>query len=397
MTNRKKALIRISGLLVLILLVSACDPNKGGTDPEEKEIKPPYSLDEFVMGVDLSYLNEVMAKGGIYADQRDPYALFAEEGANVARIRLWNNPTWIRDLYQNEEETLYSGFQDVVTAARRVKGAGMEWCLDFHYSDNWADPGKQNTPEAWKGLEINTLTDSVYQFTYTTLATLKALDLSPAFIQIGNEINSGILHPTGHYLMNDWKNLGQLVNAGIRAVRAVYPDENAPQIILHVAQPENIRWFFNGLTISGGVTDFDVIGVSYYPVWSEVPLVALDGYLRTARNDFGKEVMIMETAFPWTNEGADNYNNIMGGTDSIGAYPVTTDGQLAFMATLCQEVIDAGGLGVFYWEPGWISCDMITQWGTGSSWENCTFFNFQDNNSLLPVVQYLTQQYQFQP
>jgi arabinogalactan endo-1,4-beta-galactosidase len=391
---------RIIMLAVLSLIfLSACNKNNdtNDPDPDTEEILPPYSVDEFVMGVDLSYLNQILDKGGQYADGKDPYQLFAEMGNNLVRLRLWNNPSWIRDVYNNPEEKLFSGYEDVEEAARKAQENNMELCIDFHYSDTWADPGKQITPAAWENLSLDILKDSLYNFTYTTLAKLKEADIIPAFVQIGNEINPGMLHPVGHYETNNWQNLGELINAGIQAVKDLYTDENRPDIILHIAQPENIRWFFNGLTFSGGVSDFDVIGVSYYPIWSEVDIADLDGYIKTAVSDFDKEVMIMETAFPWTNSGADNYHNIFGTADSIMGFEISPQGQLEYMKTLCQEIIDGGGKGVVYWEPGWISSNMITQWGTGSAWENCSFFNFQDNNSILPVVEYINFEYEFEP
>ena len=345
-----------------VIFLSGCDKNKGN-DPDDTvdtKILPPYSLDEFVMGVDLSYLNQILDKGGRYTDQKDPYEIFSAMGANLVRLRLWNNPDWIREVYNNDQEILYSGYEDMKNAALRAKQAGMNICLDFHYSDTWADPEKQNTPEAWKELELNELKDSVYSYTRKTLANLKESGIVPAYVQIGNEINPGILHPAGHYQTNNWKDLGELLNIGIKAVRDEFVDQDAPKIILHIAQPENVRWFFNNLTILGEVNDFEVIGLSYYSKWSSVNLSELDGYIRTLKRDFSKEVMVMETAFPWINESVDEYTNIFGGQDSIMGYEVSPAGQAEFMKDLCQEVIDGGGNGVVYWEPGWISSEMKT-------------------------------------
>jgi len=327
----------------------------------------------------------------------DPYEIFSNMGANLVRLRLWNNPDWIREVYDNDEEILYSGYEDVKSAALKAKKAGMEICLDFHYSDTWADPGKQYTPEAWKNLELNELKDSVYSFTRKTLADLKESGIVPAYVQIGNEINPGILHPLGHVESNNWKNLGELLNSGIKAVRDEFLNEDAPKIILHVAQPENVRWFFNNLTILGEVNDFELIGLSYYSKWSSVDLSELDGYIKTLKRDFSKEILVMETAFPWINESVDQYTNIFGGQDSIMGYEVSPAGQAEFMKDLCQEVIDGGGKGVVYWEPGWISSEMKTRWGQGSAWENCSFFDFRNNNLLLPVVEYIDFEYQFEP
>lgn len=365
-----------------------------GTDGLVK-IEPPYSLDELVMGVDLSYLNQVLDKGGSFDGGRNPYQIFREKGANLVRLRLWHHPNWIRTVYGNPQEKLYSNLEDVVLSCKRSQEQGMEICLDIHYSDNWADPGKQQVPAAWKDLDLESLIDSVYSYTFDLLTELKTAGIKPAYIQIGNEINSGLLHPLGSVQTDNWTNLGRLLNAGIQAVREVYPADEPAEVILHIAQPENIRWFFNNLTLAGGVTDFDVIGVSYYPKWSQVGLGAIDGYIRTARNDFKKEMMIMETAYPWTNESADSYPNIFSGSDALPDYEVSPQGQLLFMKDLYQEVIDGGGLGLVYWEPGWISSEMKTQWGTGSAWENCSFFDFQNNNAPLPVFNYMLATYNF--
>lgn len=377
--------------------LASCDQteNPPGDAGDTLSVQPPYTPDELILGADLSYLNQILDRGGKFAGGEDPWSLFADLGVNVARFRLWHDPSWVRDLYQDQTLPLYSGLADVERAAQQAVEAGMDWCLDFHYSDNWADPGKQVPPAAWQGLEFKVLVDSVYAYTREIMARLKSRNLMPDYVQIGNEINTGMLHPAGHYEQNNWKNLGELVSAGIRAVREVAGQDSLPRVIIHIAQPENIRWFFSGLTVAGEVTDFDYIGVSYYPVWSQVSVSELKGYLQTAKNDFKKDILIMETAFPWTREGADDYHNIMGSADSLDQYPVSPQGQADFMTDLVQQVIDAGGSGVFYWEPGWISSSMITQWGEGSAWENCTFFDFYNNNSTLPVVDYLSKAYRF--
>ncbi len=392
----KPAIIVLSVFTILF----SCDKaenGKGTDDPDDQVISPPYSIQEFVMGADLSYLNQIVDKKGQYAGGKDPWQIFAEAGTNLVRLRLWNNPEWIKRVYDNSNEELYSGLDDVLQAAKKAQQNGMDLCLDIHYSDTWADPGKQITPEVWKDLNLELLKDSVYAYTYDVLNQLLQEGIIPAYVQIGNEINPGMLHPLGHINQNNWKNLGDLLNSGIQAVRDLYQDGDAPKIVIHIAQPENVRWYFNNLTILGQVSDFEVIGISYYPIWSTVALNEMDGYIRKAKVDFDKEVMIMETAFPWTQESQDTYTNIFGTLDSLSSYPVSPEGQLGFMKNLCQEVIDGGGSGVVYWEPGWISSEMKTQWGQGSAWENCSFFDFHNNNSVLPVVEYITFDYTFEP
>ena len=399
MKNSVKLLAFLSVFVLMLFSGIACNKTgqsgKNSGDSDSTLITPPYAVNEFVMGADLSYLNQILDKNGLYDSGADPYKIFKSAGTNVVRLRLWHDPSWIRDIYQNPEEKLYSGIEEMLEVSELVVEQGMDLCIDFHYSDNWADPSKQITPAAWENLDLETLMDSVYNHTYNSLNRLKMVGIIPAFVQIGNEINPGFLHPSGHLESNDWKDLGLLLNAGIKAVRDLYKEEDQPEIIIHVAQPENLRWFFTSLTIKAQVTDFEIIGLSYYSKWSSVGLQELDGYIRTARSDFDKELMVVETAFPWTLESDDSYPNIFSGMEPVSGYDISPQGQLQYMKDLCQEIIDGGGMGVIYWEPGWISSDMITQWGKGSAWENCSFFDFTDNNSPLPVFDYMMFDYNF--
>ena len=149
------------------------------------------------------------------------------------------------------------------------------------------------------------------------------------------------------------------------------------RIILHVAQPEHVGWWFDNVTTAGGVTDFDIIGFSYYSPWSSEPLAAISEHVAAWRRDFGRDVMLVETAYPWTLRNADSYGNIFGSSALEDGYPASVEGQRSYMIDLTQEVIDGGGTGVFYWEPAWITSSMKDLWGTGSSWENNTLFDFQ--------------------
>ncbi len=391
-------LILLPVLLLLSSLACTKDPVDPGGGGDTDTLTGPriYTLDEFVMGADLSYVNQIMDVGGHYAENENPYVLFADHGCNLVRLRLWHSPNWFRTINNDENYPLYNNLPDVIRAAKAVKEAGMGWCLDIHYSDNWADPGKQYTPESWLGLDLETLKDSVYEYTKAVMSRLNEESLWPDYVQIGNEINTGILHPVGHYEENNWQNLGALLQAGIQAVRDQQNANSQPKIILHVANPEHVRWFFRNVTVGGGVTDFDVIGVSYYPAWSDISPTALKGYLKTARDEFDKDVMLMETAYPWIADGADNYTNLFGAAQAVSGYPYSRENQLEIMKQITQSVIGAGGIGVVYWEPAFISTSMKTQWGTGSPWENCTFFDFTDNNSTLPGIDYMTWRYTFE-
>jgi arabinogalactan endo-1,4-beta-galactosidase len=265
--------------------------------------------------------------------------------------------------------------------------------LDFHYSDTWADPSKQALPAAWKNISsIDVLKDSVYQYTYKTLQYLKGKGLLPEMVQIGNEINCGMLFPLGKSCDNKWQELGTILNSGIKAVRDIsISSDIKPLVLLHVAQPENVEWWFDKVISSGNVTDFDVVGFSYYFLWSTVTLSDLGTYILKFKTKYNRKVMILETAFPWTTSNADNYNNILPGDKTVPEYAYTPQGQYNYMVKLTQLLIDAGGSGIMYWEPAWITSGMKDLWGTGSSWDNSTFFDFQGNT--LPGIDFMNYKY----
>ena len=385
--------MRTGGVLLLSMLALACSQNgvappvhePGSIAPAPPERR--WRADEFVMGVDLSYVNQVLDHGGVYRDSGrvgDPYAIFAARGANLVRLRLWHSPTWVRDSIYGPQSTLYSGLDDVAEAVRRAKQAGMQVDLDFHYSDIWADPGRQNPPAAWLQItDLATLADSVYAYTRSVMTHLGRRGLTPEYVQVGNETNCGMLAtgaPPGFPDLSTcdghFAEQGVVLNAGIRAVREVAP---GTRIILHVAQPENVARFFRGITTTGNVHDFDVVGLSYYENWSDVPLDSIDAYVRSFRQEFGRDVLIVETAYPWTLEGADDYGNILGARAIAEGYPATVAGQRAYMIALVHEIMDGGGTGIMYWEPAWITSRMRDLWGTGSSWENNALFDFEGN------------------
>ena len=364
-----------------------------------------YTTDEFVMGADLSYANEILDHGGVYRDSgsvKDPYLIFAEYGTNTVRLRLWNNPVITMQVYGPSGTQKYNDLPDVARSAEAVKGLRMAVALDFHYSDYWADAGWQEIPEAWKAIrELSVLQDSVYTFTKRTLVYLNERGLMPELVQIGNEINCGMLYsnaPAGFPALNacngNWKNLGSVINKAVQAVREVSKSSDVQaRIILHIAQPENVEWWFDNIIASGGVTDFDIVGFSYYGLWSSVPLTQISTQVTRFQIRYGKDIMVMETAYPWTLENADSYANIFGPSSVEQGYPATPEGQKNYMIDLTQEVITGGGKGLFYWEPDWITSGLKDKWGTGSSWENNAFFDF--NGNALPVFTFMTYKYEF--
>ncbi len=336
----------------------------------------------FYFGVDLSYTNEMEDCGAVYRENGapvDPFALFADHGATLVRARLWNNPDW----------TTYSTLDDVKRTFTRARDAGMSTLLDIHYSDTWADAGTQTIPAAWASLDDAQLADAVYQYTYDTLMALHDDDLTPAFVQVGNETNSGILKRESD---QDWTRDATLFNAGIRAIRAfAAATATDPQIILHVAQPENTNWWFTQGE-AAGITDFDVIGISFYPQWSTFSIADMGAQVTYLRQRFGKQVMVLETAYAWTRDAVDETaDNIL--DQGLRGYPFSPDGQRRFMTDLTQSLISNGALGVVYWEPAWVSTACSTRWGQGSHWENATFFDFHNDDEVLPGIDFLRDEY----
>jgi arabinogalactan endo-1,4-beta-galactosidase len=378
--------------MIFSVLLFSCS-KKGGTSNDDKRVF--YSTSEFVMGADLSNVNQVLDHGGVYRDSsviEDPYTVFSQYGANVIRFRLFYNPQWSAEAYTPPAEHMYCDYDDVKRGMTEAKAQGMAACLDFHYSDSWADPSKQVPPEAWSSLTLTELHDSVYQYTYKTLARLNAAGLMPEYVQVGNEINPGFLLPAG----NRWNSKADfiyLLNSAISAVRAASSLSGTDtKIIIHISKPENVAYWFDGMT-SSGLTDYDIIGISYYYMWSTVALDDLSTYINNIRTQFGKDVMIMETCYPWTTDWADSYGNIIDATALVPGYPATTTGQYNYLVKLVQEVADGGGIGIFYWEPAWISSNMKDLWGKGSSWECNTLFDFIGNVN--KGMDYMTCKYNF--
>lgn len=384
--------------ITVYVLVSGffCRP-KGiaGSNIPDSSAKKIYNWQQFSMGVDLSYLNQLEDNNVQYRDSsisKDPYIIFHNHGANTVRVRLWHNPQWQLLLTGGK---LYCDLYDVERTIRRAKALGMAVNLDIHYSDDWADPQKQELPLAWTKLPFAVLKDSVYQYTLFVLKYLASKNLAPEMVQIGNENNNGMLFPQGKIVNNNFKPFAELLKSGCKAVRDFSVNSNIkPKIILHVAQLQDAGWWTNGLLQQEAVTDFDIIGLSHYCKWSKINTMgAITDTIRTLVNKYGKTVMVVETAYPWTGTNIDSYNNLFGPADSVAGYPLTIAGQYKYMRDLVQAIGNGGGKGIMYWEPAWITSPMKDRWGSGSSWENNALFGFDGN--ALPAMDYMNYQYKF--
>jgi len=338
-----------------------------------------------VLGADVSSLKKSEDFGGRYFDERSqwrkhdrlhrrPSALdiLANHGFNFVRLRVWVNPA---DGYHDKEE--------LFLMARRAQLAGQQVLVDLHYSDTWADPGKQFKPAAWANYSFEQLRQAVYDHTYEVCRGLRARGLTPAMIQLGNELNSGMLWPDGHtWNPPNWDNLAQLLNAGAAAVRAC---SHRTRIVLHLANGGDnglYRWWFDNITSRG--VDFDIIGASYYGFWHG-SLGDLQFNLNDVTARYSKDVFVAETAYPFTLADDDGWGNIIGTPDQLVAgYPATPEGQAANqrdVLAIVRAVPNGRGLGAFYWDATWTGV-IGNGWDpadptTGNAWENQALFDFE--------------------
>lgn len=375
--------MRFLPIILSVILAISCssqgtDDSKTDDDPIIDDPIDDNDVASFYYGADLSYVNEMEDCGATYKDlygtTKDPYKIFVEAGTNLVRLRLWHNPTW----------TDYSNYNDVKKSIQRAKAEGMQVLLDFHYSDTWTDPSKQEIPAAWISQIDNTeaLGDLLYNYTYNTLNDLANANLLPEIVQVGNEINPMILQQGDLEWPIDWTRNASLINKGIKAVRDISSEKNKEiGVMLHIAQPENGLWWFEQAT-DAGVTDYDWIGLSYYPIWSDYTLSNVATPLKTLVDTYDKRLMIVETAYPFTLDNADTANNILGSDALISGYPASQQGQLDYLNALKGKIEEAGGEGLIYWEPAWVSTNCSTLWGQGSHWDNAALFDHNNQATL---------------
>jgi len=365
----------------LFALAVALSPVSAQQAPAPAKPKPPSTL---YLGADLSFTNEMEDCGAIFRQGGkpvDPFALLKAKGGNLVRVRIWNDPQW----------THYSNFDDVLKTARRAHAAGLQVLLDFHYSDDWADGDKQRAPAAWAKLDTDAQVKALHDYTRDTLAKLAAAGQMPELVQVGNETNPELMGGVKDKPI-DWKRNARLLNAGIAAVReAGKASGTHPRVMLHIAQPENVLPWFDDATVAG-VLDYDIIGVSYYSKWSKYNLSGLGKVVAAARQRYGADVMVVETAYPFTQETADASANLLGPDTLIPGYPATPEGQKKYLEDITQLVVDNGGDGVVYWAPDWVSTRCKTRWGTGSNWENAAWFDLKQHEAL-PALDFLGKTY----
>lgn len=299
--------------------------------------------DDFLAGADFSFLSYFESLGVAYKDggqTEDALQIITNRGLNCVRLRLFTSSASqaASDPYDYINNLTYT-----VPLAARVKQAGLKFLVDYHYSDTWADPGHQAMPSAWTSLTFPQLLAQMRSYTSNSIAAFKAAGAMPDYVQIGNEITSGMLWPDGQIGggSNSWTNLRQLINSGIQGVKDA-AGTSMPKIMIHIDRGgdwNGTEYFFDHLGESPYPVTFDIIGESYYPFWHG-PLSALDECLTNAAERYGKPLVVAETDFPWS------------GTTNIYDIPPTTNGQVQYVAALAQVVRGVPGnlgAGVFWW------------------------------------------------
>lgn len=328
-----------------------------------------FSENSLLVGADLSLLKRNMDQGASYS--RDgktlpPIQLFRDCGFDWARLRLFHTPTGHGAQCTDLPYTL--------ALAKQLADAGFKLLLDIHYSDTWADPGKQYTPKAWAEFDFQTLENAVYQYTLESVSEFIRVGAEPDMVQIGNEITPGMLWEHGRVAQahdvntphwqrgkssnnkDAWARFGKLLKAGIQGVHAA--TGKPTEIMMHIDRGGDIltnQWFFDNLNEQG--VEFDAIGESYYPFWHGMP-EDLAETLDFLGKRYGKDIYLAEVAYPYKHH--EMYENALSGDQEgwarlVGEYPLTPAGQQRFMKHVIEIVkASSHGKGLFYWAPEWI-------------------------------------------
>lgn len=332
--------------------------------------------DDFIRGVDISTLTAIEDNGGKYYDsngvERDLLDILKDRGVNYVRLRVFNDP---------QKTNGYNDKEDVIRLAKRVKAKGLQLLVDFHYSDDWAHPGQQVRPAAWKNYTFAQLTQAVHDYTYEVISELKQAGALPDMVQIGNEINSGVLTGNGGTVV--FADQVALLNSGAAAVRELQGDDKI-EIMIHLAEGgknATFRNFFDGIN---NKVDYDIIGLSYYPFWHGT-LEAVKANMDDMAKRYGKDVVIAETSYPFSYKDGDAHENIINTPSKLNVggatWPATVEGQydaIQKIMDLLAQVEDSKGAGFFYWEPAWIPANVGWIASEGDAWENQAMFDYAE-------------------
>jgi arabinogalactan endo-1,4-beta-galactosidase len=362
---------------------------------------------DYIKGMDISSLDEIEKLGAKFYDkgrEEDLIKILKDYGTNYIRLRLWNDPKSETGIPYGAGNTDY---ETVLRLARRVKAAGLGFLLDFHYSDFWADPGKQRKPKAWVGYNVEELEKAVYDYTKEMMLRFIGEGITPDMVQVGNEVTNGLLWPEGQ--VPEYGNIARFISAGLRAVKETCP---TAKTMIHLDNGGNNelynRWFDQYINVNKG-EDFDIIGLSYYPFWHGT-LDDLSYNMNDIAVKFGKELVVAEVSMGHTTKDYADYEKLapnerkgMATKPELCAkvpFPMTKEGQCeftkAFLETI-EKVPENKGRGFFWWEPAWIPVPG-SGWATdealkyikeagpcGNEWANQALFDYDGN--ALPALQ----------
>ena len=380
----KKASSRLLCLLlaaVLAAMAAGCTPaqipESTGTPAEKPDYIPDTKVEgasvyvkkidnlpeDFIFGMDASSVLAEEASGVKYynfqGQEQDVFQTLAESGINYIRVRIWNHP------FDADGNGYGGGNCDINTAVeigKRATKYGMKLLVNFHYSDFWADPGKQMVPLEWADLSIEEKTEAVYQYTKESLELLMEAGVDVGMVQIGNETNGAMCGET------TWFNIQYLMQAGSKAVREVFPDA---LVAVHFANPEKEGSYATYASkLDYYSVDYDVFASSYYPFWHGT-LENLTNVLTQIHETYGKQVMVMETSYAYTPDDTDfNGNTISDGSAVTKNYPYTVQGQTRAVYDVIETVANIpGGIGVCYWEGTWITVGRNSWEENHAKWE----------------------------
>lgn len=318
------------------------------------------------VGGDISMLTKFMDEGAIYKDKDlnaiDPLTFFKEQGWNSMRVRLFVDPT--KATTQERKEGAIQDLSYVIALGKQIKDAGYSFMLDFHYSDTWTDPGKHSTPSAWSSMSVDELKTEMYNYTKSCLQQLKAGGATPDLIQVGNEITTGMLWPTGRIYAGggapsggSWDNFASYLANGIKACNEECPDA---KIVIHTElhSVSDVPKFYNNLAAYTDVK-YDIIGLSYYPDYHGT-VATLNALLTTLENQHSdKKIMIVETGYGFQyplNGAKEEYKNL---------YPLSDSGQKQFADALITTLSNHANVnGLYWWYPEYTLCNIVYKNGS---------------------------------
>lgn len=326
-------------LPAILFFVVGCNQSLNNNSDDENESRLEY-------GGDFSIMKKLEDLGGQYktdGEVKEGFQIFRENGYTWCRLRIFHTP--------NMEGPVVNDLDYTIALAQKAKQFGFKIFLNFHYSDTWADPGKQFIPTAWEDLDFDILTDSVYHYTKRVMEAMKTADVFPHMVQIGNEINNGMLWPHGRLWAENgqarWDELSALLIAGIKGVKDTKNGMTTP-IMIHAATGGNLVEsdnFYSNIQKRG--VEFDVIGLSYYPWWHGT-FEDMEKNLEFLSNKFEQEISVVETAYyanGWYPEPEEWVLDVQ-------PYPPTAQGQYDFLVDLATRLKKYPRVtSVYYWKP----------------------------------------------